>query len=76
VEDIIKRIKVHVEEITFRAVGPTDALYSSNLIDSMGTIDLAVALEGEFNISIDTRDVIEANFDSLEKLGRYVKTKL
>jgi len=42
----------------------------------MGTIDLAVALEEEFNISIDTRDIIEENFDSLQKLDRYIKTKL
>ena len=75
-EDIIRRIKLHVEDITFRSVGITDALYTSHLIDSMGTIDLAVALEEEFNISIDTRDIIEENFDSLQKLDRYIKTKL
>ena len=75
-ENIIKRIKPHVEEITFRSVENTDALYTSHLIDSMGTIDLAVALEEEFNISIDTRDIIESNFDSLEKLAAYIKERL
>ncbi len=72
---IIERIKPLVEEITFKSVDFNEPLYTSNLIDSMGTVDLAMMLEDEFNIKIDTRDIIESNFDSLKKLADYISTK-
>jgi D-alanine--poly(phosphoribitol) ligase subunit 2 len=42
----------------------------------MGTVDLAMMLEEEFDIKIDTRDIIESNFDSIEKLSQYIKGRL
>ena len=74
--EITKRIKPLVEEIIFKEVGNDDPLYTSNLIDSMGTVDLAMMLEEEFNIKIDTRDIIESNFDSLTKLADYIKSRV
>ena len=74
--EITKRIKPLVEEIIFKEVGNDDPLYTSNLIDSMGTVDLAMMLEEEFNIKIDVRDIIESNFDSVEKLVEYIKSRL
>ena len=74
--EITKRIKPLVEEIIFKEVGNDDPLYTSNLIDSMGTVDLAMMLEEEFNIKIDTRDIIESNFDSLDKLAKYIQSRL
>jgi D-alanine--poly(phosphoribitol) ligase subunit 2 len=74
--DIIERIRPLVEEITFKKVEIDEPLYTSNLIDSMGTVDLAMMLEEEFNIKIDTRDIIESNFDSLEKLANYIKSRI
>ncbi len=74
--DIINRIKPLVEEIAFKKVEVDEALYTSNLIDSMGTVDLAMMLEEEFGIKIDTRDIIESNFDSIEKLVNYIKSRV
>lgn len=74
--EIIERIKPLVEEITFKCVADDEALYTSNLIDSMGTVDLAMMLEEEFKIKIDTRDIIESNFDSVNKLVAYIKSRL
>ncbi|MFY4807809.1 acyl carrier protein [Aliarcobacter butzleri] len=74
--DIIERIKPLVEEIAFKKVKIDEPLYTSNLIDSMGTVDLAMMLEEEFNIKIDTRDIIESNFDSIEKLANYIKSRI
>ncbi len=74
--NIIERIKPLVEEITFKLVTSDEPLYTSNLIDSMGTVDLAMMLEEEFNIKIDTRDIIESNFDSLKKLANYINTRI
>ncbi|MCG3693037.1 acyl carrier protein [Aliarcobacter butzleri] len=74
--DIIERIKPLVEEIAFKKVEIDEPLYTSNLIDSMGTVDLAMMLEEEFKIKIDTRDIIESNFDSIEKLANYIKSRI
>lgn len=74
--NIIERIKPLVEEIAFKKVEINEPLYTSNLIDSMGTVDLAMMLEEEFNIKIDTRDIIESNFDSIEKLANYIKSRI
>jgi D-alanine--poly(phosphoribitol) ligase subunit 2 len=73
---ILERIKPLVEEIAFKNVSIDEPLYTSNLIDSMGTVDLALMLEDEFNIKIDTRDIIENNFDSLRKLTKYIESRL
>ncbi|WP_419677539.1 acyl carrier protein [Aliarcobacter lanthieri] len=74
--EIINRIKPLVEEISFKKVETDEALYTSNLIDSMGTVDLAMMLEEEFGIKIDTRDIIESNFDSVSKLAKYIKSRI
>lgn len=73
---LIERIKPLVEEIAFKVVNIDEPLYTSNLIDSMGTVDLAMMLEEEFSIKIDTRDIIESNFDSVNKLADYIKSRL
>ena len=74
--NLIERIKPLVEEITFKCVTDDEPLYTSNLIDSMGTVDLAMMLEDEFDIKIDTRDIIESNFDSISKLVNYIKSRI
>ncbi|MBL3519065.1 acyl carrier protein [Arcobacter lanthieri] len=74
--EIINRIKPLVEEIAFKKVEDNEALYTSNLIDSMGTVDLAMMLEEKFGIKIDTRDIIESNFDSVSKLAKYIKSRI
>ena len=74
--NFIERIKPLVEEIAIKKVDIDEPLYTSNLIDSMGTVDLAMMLEEEFNIKIDTRDIIESNFDSLTKLANYIKSRV
>lgn len=75
-KEIVSRIIPLVTEITFKSVTNDEELYTSGLLDSMGTIDLALMLESEFGIAIDTRDIIVENFDSVSKLAVYINTKL
>ncbi len=74
--NLTERIKPLVEEITFKCVSDDEPLYTSNLIDSMGTVDLAMMLEQVFNINIDTRVIIESNFDSVNKLVNYIQSRI
>ena len=73
--DLISRIKPLVEEITFKSVEVDTPLFSSGFIDSIGIVDLAMMLEDEFMIKIDTRDIIEENFNTIECLNKYISGK-
>ena len=75
-DDLVHKIRPMVEALVFKSVGVDDQLYSSHLIDSMGTVELALLLEEEFDIKIDTRDITEVNFDSVAKLASYIRKRL
>ena len=73
---LANRISPLVEELIFKSVQEDTPLYTSGLLDSMGTVDLAMMLEEEFDIKIDTSDIIESHFDSIEKLSNYIQKRL
>ena len=73
VEEIILEC---VEEITFKKVAIDEPLYTTNIIDSMGTVDLAVLLQQRFDITIDASDIIEDNFNSVALLKAYIQKRL
>ena len=75
-EEIKDLIKKEITEVAFRSVSDTDELISQNILDSMGTVDLAVALEGAFGISIPFVDINKQQFHSVETLANYVRLKL
>lgn len=72
----IPLIKGLVRDLVFREVDDNDPLYTSRLLDSMGTVELAVMLENELNIKIDVSEIIIENFDSIAKLNDFVVSKL
>lgn len=71
-KEIIKR---EVETVVFRSVNETDALLDQNVLDSVGAVDLAVALEGAFGISIPFVDINKQHFQSVLTLLAYVQKK-
>jgi acyl carrier protein len=72
IKEIIKR---EVETVVFRSVNETDALLDQNILDSVGAVDLAVALEGTFGISIPFVDINRQHFQSVLTLLAYVQKK-
>jgi acyl carrier protein len=52
-----------------------DSLLSKGIIDSTGVLELITFLEQTFGISIPDRDVQAENFDSIEKIVRYLDRK-
>ncbi len=75
-EEIKGLIKKEIAEVAFRSVSDTDDLIAQNILDSMGTVDLAVALESAFGISIPFVDINKQQFQSVETLAGYVRLKL
>ena len=74
--ELISKIQPLVEDIAFKSVDSDESLVKSKLIDSIGVVDLVVLLENEFNISIDVRDIIEENFETVQKIARYIGEKI
>ncbi|MBS1940379.1 MAG: acyl carrier protein [Bacteroidetes bacterium] len=68
-------IRSKIKEIAFRNVGDTDELMEQHILDSMGAVDLAVALEAAFGISIPFVDINKQQFASVESLAAYVTLK-
>lgn len=68
-------IKQEVENVVFRSVNDDDALLDENILDSVGAVDLAVALEGAFGISIPFVDINKQHFHSVLTLLDYVQKK-
>lgn len=54
-----------LEQICFKKVSFQDKLVSTNILNSMGIVDLTVALEDEFNISIDAMDLKQEDFETV-----------
>ncbi|MBL7984849.1 MAG: acyl carrier protein, partial [Flavobacteriales bacterium] len=75
-DEIKDRIKLEIANIAFTSVNDTDALLDQNILDSVGAVDLAVALESAFGFSVPFVDINKQQFHSVETLLAYVLLKL
>ena len=73
--EIKELIKQEVRNVTFTSVNDEDALLNQNILDSVGAVDLAVALEGAFGISVPFVDINAQHFHSVNTLAAYVRLK-
>src|SRR3954467_9747480 len=49
---------------------------AEGVIDSMGAMELVAFVESEFKIKVEMSEVVVKNFDSISKLGNFVRRKL
>lgn len=68
-------IRSKIKEVAFRQVSDTDQLMEQHILDSMAAVDLAVALEAAFGISIPFVDINKQQFASVETLAAYIALK-
>jgi acyl carrier protein len=54
----------------------TDSLLDNNIIDSMGFLDLVTFVESEFDITVEDDELLTENFESIEAITQFVKTKI
>jgi len=45
------------------------------IVDSIGVLELVAFVEENFAFTVDDMDVTPDNFDSVEKLGVYIRSK-
>jgi acyl carrier protein len=54
----------------------SDSLIEAGVIDSTGVLELIEYLESNYSIQITDEEVLPENLDSIERIGRFVTTKL
>jgi len=57
------------------AIARDQPLVSSGLLDSVATLKLVLYLEQEFEITIDSRDIVDGELDTLVNIESLVKRK-
>jgi acyl carrier protein len=53
----------------------SDSFLENGIIDSTGVLELVFFVEDQFGIQIDTSEVLPENFDSINNLSAYIRTK-
>jgi acyl carrier protein len=79
--NIEEKIKQHIaENILFSDNGyefPDDAsLMEEDIIDSLGTLELAMFIEEAFGFRVDQQDLTPDNFDSVTSLAAFIRRQL
>jgi len=54
---------------------PSDSLFDAGVLDSFSLVDLVAGLEQSFDIKIPDADLNPRQFDSIERIEQYLKTR-
>ena len=73
--DFKELLQNEIKSITFERVESNTPLISSNLLDSITLIDLAIFIEEHTKVSIPTKDIKVKNFDSINLIAKYLKKR-
>lgn len=74
--EIRARIKDEIRNVAFISVKDDDLLIEQGLLDSMSTVDLAVALESAFHVQIPFVDINNQHFKSVDSIEAYLRVKM
>jgi acyl carrier protein len=53
-----------------------ESFLAGGIVDSLGMMQLVAFLESEFGVRADEHEVVPENFDSVERVARFVARKL
>ena len=78
---ICKKIKMEhfliakIEELAFTLVTKEESLWESKILDSISIVELVVEIENEYSISIPFNEIIVENFETIERMVKYISSK-
>ncbi len=75
-ENIKQFLKTEIEELTFEEVEHNQLLISTNILDSITIVELSVAIEDEFGITVPINDLKVEQFDSIDIMAEYIQSKM
>ena len=73
--EIKKLILDEIKSISFVQLGLDDSIIESQLLDSIGLIDLVIFIEENIGVKITTNDINKENFDTVNKISDYLKKR-
>jgi acyl carrier protein len=75
--DIKKRLKTFFEEEMFvDGLGDDESLLGSGTMDSTGMFELVSFLEQAFSVTIESKEVVPDNIDSITKIVAFINKKM
>ncbi|MCB0482051.1 MAG: acyl carrier protein [Flavobacteriales bacterium] len=75
-DTIVQFLKAEIESLTFEEVETNVPLISTKILDSITVVDLAVAIEDEYKIKVPLNEVTEEEFDTIERMAKYIQNKI
>lgn len=73
--NIARQVQQEIKTVLGLRVELDTPMVSEKLLDSIGVIDLSLALEDRFGIKIDTPEIKPENFESCQTLARFILNK-
>lgn len=58
-----------------RNVTDTDLLLETGVLDSLGILDVVQFIEAEFGLHVEDDELLPENFQSIQRLTEFVRTK-
>jgi acyl carrier protein len=65
-----------IQELAFENVELNSPLWSSEILDSITIVELAVEIEKKYGIEIPFDEIIEDNFETVAKLIEFITRKV
>ncbi len=53
-----------------------DSFLQEGIVDSVGVLELVLFVEETFGVNVDDQEITPDNFDSVNKLARYIRSKV
>jgi acyl carrier protein len=53
-----------------------DSFLQEGIVDSVGVLELVLFVEETFDVNVDDQEITPDNFDSVNKLARYIRSKV
>jgi len=75
-DEIREFLSDEIENLVFYRVAAEEALVSTKLLDSIGLVDLAVAIEQKYGIKIPFNEINEENFDQINLIAAFIERKI
>ena len=74
-EIIHSEIQNLVEKFSFKKLPTGMRIVSDKIIDSIGLVDLVLALESGYGVSISSLEMTPENFDTVDSIFNFLKAK-
>jgi acyl carrier protein len=64
-----------IEELAFTKVTKYQKLWESKILDSISIVELVVEIENQYSIKIPFNEIVVENFETVEKILKYIESK-